>query len=217
MGPFAIKVTNNKDMTEMDLLDEKLNKAKETVDPVCFYPKAHKQPHNARWGGVKEDMHYSKWKLNAVAELIRGKPLIEAKNMLAGADKKGAKFIGELIDEIEARGIKRGRNPEQMYVRTITVGGNYLLKKPDIKGRGRTGLIRKPVCSMRIVFEEKSQAEFFKMMVKGETPAGVSALFRRMIYQNKGDFEHVRLATHMLTSNGRRYRRVQFRRLVQKV
>lgn len=38
-----------------------------------------------------------------------------------------------------------------------------------------------------------------------------------MIYQNKGDFEHVKAASHMLTSNGRRYRRVQFRRLIQLV
>ena len=57
--------------------------------------------------------------------------------------------------------------------------------------------------------------EFYKMMLKGETPPGLAALFRRMVYQNKADFEHIKDVSHMLTSNGRRYRRVQFRRLVQ--
>ena len=104
--------------------------------------------------------------------------------------------------------MKKGRNPEQMFVRTITVGGSIMLKKPDIKGRGRTGVIRKPLCSMRMVLEEKNPAEFYKMMLKGETPPGLAALFRRMVYQNKADFEHVKDVSHMLTSNGRRYRRV---------
>lgn len=163
-------------------------------------------------------MHYSKWKLNAAAEVIRGgKSLIEAKNLLASVDKKGGRLITELLDELTESGIKRGYNPEQMFVKTITVGGSILFKKPDIKGRGRTGLIRKPVCSMRLCLEEKSAAEFFKLTVKGETPPGLSGVFRKMLYQNKGDFEHVKASSHMLTSNGRRYRRVQFRRLILQV
>ena len=76
-----------------------------------------------------------------------------------------------------------------MYVKTITVGSFYGAKKPDIKGRGRSGVIRKPLCNVRMVFEEKTAADFYKMMLKGETPQGLSALFRRIIYQNKGDFD----------------------------
>ncbi len=162
-------------------------------------------------------MHYSKWKLNAAAQTIRGKSLVDAKVILASVDKKGGRLITELLEEMEELGVKRGKNPEQMYVRTITVGGSILYKAPDIKGRGRTGIIRKPVCSMRIVLEQKSAAEFYKMMLKGETPAGLSGLFRRMMYQNKSDFEHIKSRSHLLTANGRRYRRVQFRRLVLKV
>jgi len=47
---------------------------------------------------VKKDMHYSRWKLNAAAQLIRGgRSLIDAKNALANADKKGALFIEDLL------------------------------------------------------------------------------------------------------------------------
>ena len=155
-GPIAIKVTANKQYSDMDLLEEKLAKASEISDPVCFYPRAHKKPHCYRIAGVKKDMHYSKWKLNAVAECIRNKPIIDAKNILAGLDKRGGKWIGELLEQLLEKAIRRGHNPEQIWVRTITVGGSILLRKPDIKGRGRCGTIKKPKCSMRIVLEEKT-------------------------------------------------------------
>ena len=41
-GPIAIKVTTNKTYSEMDLLDEKLERVSESRTPVCFYPRAHK-------------------------------------------------------------------------------------------------------------------------------------------------------------------------------
>lgn len=69
--------------------------------PECYYPIAHKVTHGHRWAGVKKDLHYSKWKLNAVAATIRGKSLIDAKATLAGVDKKGAKFVDELLADIE--------------------------------------------------------------------------------------------------------------------
>mmetsp|Transcript_28324 Transcript_28324/g.37816 ORF Transcript_28324/g.37816 Transcript_28324/m.37816 type:complete len:240 (+) Transcript_28324:111-830(+) len=207
-GPVAIKINAAQPVSELDLLKQKLSKVSDSPTPVCFYPKSVKVTHGHRWAGTKKDLHYSKWKLNAVAAAIRGKSLIDAKAMLGSVDKKGAKFVRELVDEIEKQGVKRGRNPEQMFVRTATVGGSIMYKTADIKGRGRTGMIRKPLSSIRIVMEEKTPKDFYKMMLKGDTPPGLSALFRRMLYQNKADFDHIRSISHMLTSKGRYYRRV---------
>jgi len=95
-----------------------------------------------------------------------------------------------------------------MYVKTITVGGYFANKRPDIKGRGRTGIIRKPMSNMRVVMEEKTDVDFYKMMLKGETPVGLSTVLRKVVYQNKGDFEHIRHQSHLLTSKGRYYRKV---------
>ena len=113
--------------------------------------------------------------------------------------------------------MNKGRDPERMFVHTITVGGSILHKKPDIKGRGRTGVIRKPLSSIRIVLAEKSISDFYKMMLVGEASPGLAAFFRRMVFHNKADFEHIRQTSHLLSARGRRYRRVQFRRLVQYV
>ena len=215
--PIAIKVTKQREVTMHDLLEEGIEKARAAAKPVCFYPAAHKPEHNPRWSGVKKDMMYSMHKLNAVCAVVRGQSLVDAKARLAIVDKKGAKFVLELLNQLEEKGVKQERNPEQMYVRTVTVGSGYVYTAPDIKGRGRCGMIRKPKCSMRIVLEERSATDLYKLMLKGETPIGLAALFRRMAYQNKADYEHVRSMSHMLTSNGRRYRRVQFSRLVQVV
>ena len=78
--------------------------------------------------------------------------------------------------------MKRGRNPEQMWVKTVTVGSGVVFKAPDIKGRGRCGVIRKPKCNMRIVLEEKTPAEFYALMLKGHTPPGLANIYRQMIY-----------------------------------
>ena len=216
-GPIPITVTAAKEWSPMDLLQAELDKVRETASPVCFYPRAHKVTHPHRWAGEKKNMHYSRYKLNCVLKCIRGKSLTDAKHILANLDKKGARYANELVDEIVERGIKRGRNPDMMFISTATCGGNYLLKKPDIKGRGRCGMIHKPVSRMRIVMEEKSSADFYKMVLKGDTPPGFSAVLRRIVFQNKGDFAHIRTMSHMLTSKGRYYRRVQFRRLVQSI
>ena len=143
------------------MLEEDLEKARAAEAPICYYPKAHKKMWERRWSGVKTDMKYSKHKLNAVAACVRGKPLIDAKALLNNIDKKGATFIYQLLEEMEEKGVQRGRAPERMVVHTITVGGSILHKKPDIKGRGRTGIIRKPVSNMRIVLAEKSIGDFY--------------------------------------------------------
>ena len=75
------------------------------------------------WSGTKSKMRYSMWKLNAAAACIRGKHILEAQNMLASIDKKGAELIKPLLDSLVNQGVKKGRCFEHMYVKTITCGG----------------------------------------------------------------------------------------------
>ena len=111
-GPVPIKVTKNQEYSAMDLLKDEISKVQSSVTPVCFYPRTHKKEHEKRWAGTKKDIHYSKWKLNAVAGLVRNTSLIEARSILANADKKGADYILEVLQELEDQGVRRGINPE---------------------------------------------------------------------------------------------------------
>ena len=129
-------------------------------------------------------------------------------------NKKGGEIVKNCLGNALRSGIREGYSEERMFVKTITVGKSYSHKKIDIKGRGRHGMIHVPRCNIRIVMEERSLVDFFKMMLKGDSTPGLGMFFRKMLYQNSADFEHVKSLNHLTTSAGRRYRRVQFKRLV---
>ena len=50
-------------------------------------------------------------------------------------------------------------------------------------------MIHSPISSLRIVLEEKSPADYYKMMLKGECPPMMGYVFRKMLYQSNADFE----------------------------
>jgi ribosomal protein L22 len=54
-----------------------------------------------------------------------------------------------------------------MFVKNVICGKGILMKKIDIKGRSRVGVKKVPKCSLKIVLEERTPREFYKMMLKG--------------------------------------------------
>jgi len=52
-------------------------------------------------------------------------------------------------------------------------------------------------------------------MITGKCPPTLGHVFRKMLVQNDADFERVKSLSHLTTSQGRYYRRTQFKRLVQ--
>jgi len=87
----------------------------------------------------------------------------------------------------------------------------------DIKGRGRTGVIEVPKSDIVITLEERSPLDFYKMTMQGKYPLGMSHTIRKMLFQNNMDLGTVQAMAHLTTSEGRHYRRTQFKRLVQMV
>ena len=77
------------------------------------------------------------------------------------------------------------------------------------------GMIHAPISHIRVVLEEKSAKEFYKMMITGNSPASIGNIFRKMLYQSDADFEKVKDLSYLTTAAGRQYRRTQFKRLVQ--
>lgn len=78
-----------------------------------------------------------------------------------------------------------------MWIKTFICGKALWFKKIDIKGRGKMGIIRVPKSSMKIVLEEKGPIEYYKHLLKGETPAGLSDTFRQMLSHSDADFNKV--------------------------
>ena len=155
--------------------------------------------------------------MTAVAHCIQGKHIGDALVTLSNRDKKGADIIHSVVRAAKHNGTKQGLSEERMFIKTAIVGKGLSHKKIDIKGRGKHGVIRVPKSSFKLVVEEKSPADFYKMCLKGETPPAVGMIFRRLLFQNNTDFKSVASLSHMTTSRGRNYRRTQFKRLVQLV
>jgi ribosomal protein L22 len=172
---------------------------------------------NPTWTARKNDMKYSGWKLMAVAKAIQGKHLLEALAAVNASDKKGADIIKATLMAARKNGERKGFNEERMFVQRAIVHKKFSHKKMDIKGRGRTGLIQVPKCDLVVTLEEKQPADYYKMVMKGETPQGVASTIRKMMYQNNADLATVQAMSHLTTSEGRYYRRTQFKRLVQMV
>ena len=165
----------------------------------------------------RRDIRYSSWKLTAVANLIGGKHIYDAQGILGRVDKKGGNIVATALENAQRAGTAAGYAEERMFVKTITVGKGLSHKKLDIKARGKMGVIRVPKSNLRLTLEEKSPGDFYKMLLKGEATPGLGHFFRRLLYNNDAGFEHVKALSHLTTSNGRYYRRTQFKRLVAMV
>jgi ribosomal protein L22 len=177
---FTVKVNSVAPQTSLQLIDEKL--AKIQTPPECYFPAEHIQPPNPTWIAKKLDIPYSSIKLMAVANLITGKHIYDAIATLNGVDKKGGPIVESVLFAAKKNGQNKGFNEERMFVKTSIVGKGISHKKVDIKGRGKMGMITVPKCSLVITLEERSATDYYKMIMKGETPAGIAATYRRLLY-----------------------------------
>ncbi len=177
--------------------------------PECFFPEVVKQntPVNPTWIARKLNIGYSVYKLNAAAIMIRKKHIYDANALINNVAKKGGKLINSVLQAARVNGIKKGYAEERMFVKTVVLGKALGQKKMDIRARGKFGMIHAPISSITITLEEKSQADFYKMMVSGKAPPAIGHMFRKMLYQNDADFERVQKLSHITTSQGRYYRR----------
>lgn len=154
------------------------------------------------------------YKLNACAMLVRKKHLYDALQLINNVSKKGGKIVKSVLEAARVNGIKKGFCEERMYVKEIVLGKALGPKKIDIKARGKFGMMHAPRCHITVILEEKSAADFYKMIIAGNCPPTMGHSFRKMLFQNDADFERVKALSHLTTSKGRYYRRVQFKRLI---
>jgi len=127
----------------------------------------------------------------SVANLITGKHLYEALNVLNESDKKGGPIVRSVLEACRKNGEKKGFSEDRMFVKTAIVGKALDHKKIDIKGRGRQGVIKVPKSSITITLQEKSAQDFYKLVMQGKTPPGISMTMRKMLYQNDADLQQV--------------------------
>ena len=82
-----------------------------------------------------------------VADLIRGKPVDQAINLLAYTPKKGAAIIRKLLESAIANAEHNdGADIDELKVKTIYVEQGATLKRFSARAKGRGNRISKPTC-----------------------------------------------------------------------
>ncbi len=81
--------------------------------------------------------------MRLVADMIRGKRALVAKDMLAFLPKKSAPEIEKLLASALANARMQGMNPEDLIVKTIFVDKGMVIRRMKPMARGRSAGIRR--------------------------------------------------------------------------
>jgi len=104
-------------------------------------------------------------KLRAVADLVRGRSLIEINDILTDLNKRGARVINETIRQAVANAVNNmGFNETQLSLKSIMVNEGPTYKRFRAGSRGRA----KP-------YEKKTSHVVVELAVKEESKAAVKA------------------------------------------
>lgn len=96
-------------------------------------------------------------KVRLVADAVRGKDVSEALEVLKFTRKRSAPIINRLIWSAvnNAKVKKSSIDPDQLYVKFITVDGGPTLRRWRPRAHGRATRIRKRTSHIRVVLDER--------------------------------------------------------------
>lgn len=99
-------------------------------------------------------------KIRLVAEIIRKKPVNEARTILKFSRKKGAKHLAKLLDSAVANARHNfSKTGDNLYVAKITVNEGPVYKRYMPRARGVPSLIRKKTSHIALVLKEQEKSE----------------------------------------------------------
>ena len=82
-----------------------------------------------------------------VADMVRGKPVDQALNILAFAPQKGAQIVKKVLESAIANAEHNdGADIDELKVKTIYVEKGMVLKRFSARAKGRANRILKPTC-----------------------------------------------------------------------
>ena len=108
---------------------------------------------------VKAKLHYARvsaQKARLVADMVRGKDVNEAVNILTFLPKKSAVMIKKLLESAIANANqKQTVDIDNLFVKTITVDQGPVLKRFTPRAQGRATEIRKKMSHINLVLDER--------------------------------------------------------------
>jgi large subunit ribosomal protein L22 len=105
---------------------------------------------------ITRDVRISPQKARLVADLIRGKAVEEALNILRFTPKKAARILGKTLRAAIANATDtQNVNPDALYVKRTYVDGGTSLKRFIPRAHGRATPIRKRTSHFTVIVDER--------------------------------------------------------------
>ena len=94
-------------------------------------------------------------KTRLVVDLVRGKSIQSALNILKFSPQPSAKIVAKLLNSAVANAEQKGvSDVDALYVKTISVDGGTVLKRFVPRAMGRASKIRKPTSHISVVLAD---------------------------------------------------------------
>jgi len=104
---------------------------------------------------IAKYLRISPRKVRLNADLIRGKKVEDAINLLSHTPKAGAKVVSKVVQSALANARQdKSIDVDTLFVKTIYVNQGPTLKRFRPKPMGRAGRIRKRTCHVTVVLSE---------------------------------------------------------------
>jgi large subunit ribosomal protein L22 len=106
-------------------------------------------------------------KVRLVADLVRGKDIETALNLLHFNSKKASEPVEKVVRSAVSNLMNSeggsGLNPEDLYLKTIFVDGGSMVKRFRAGSMGRASIIRRRLCHVTVVVAEKENKKTKKV------------------------------------------------------
>jgi large subunit ribosomal protein L22 len=103
-------------------------------------------------------------RLRLAADLVRGKNVLEALEILSSMPKGGAAVLVEVIRSARANAIEMDKqknlriNPDRFVIADLQVDGGPIIRRFRPMSMGRSGRIRKRTSHVTVILDEQSAA-----------------------------------------------------------
>lgn len=95
-------------------------------------------------------------KARLVIDMVRGKGVQEALNVLKFSPQKAAPIVAKLVSSAVSNAEQKGvSDVDRLFIKTITVDQGPVLKRFLPRAQGRATRIRKPTSHVTVVLDEK--------------------------------------------------------------
>ena len=95
-------------------------------------------------------------KARLVIDMVRGKRVQEALNILKFSPQRAAEIVAKLVSSAVANAEQKGvGDVDRLFVKTIFVDQGPVLRRFMPKGRGSASRIRKPTSHITVVLDEQ--------------------------------------------------------------